>query len=60
MLRDQDFLLAKEIKHKVAELNQLLVRAQSRKLKVEIDATQVNVASGGTVSYVDLKVYKQL
>lgn len=60
LLRDQDFLLAREIRHKVQELNQLLVRAQSQKLKVEIDVTQVDLASGATVSYVDVKLFKPI
>ncbi|QXD16847.1 hypothetical protein GQ464_007885 [Rhodocaloribacter litoris] len=60
LLRDQDFLLAKEIKHKIEELNQLLVRAQSQKLKVEIEVSQVDLPSGGTVSYVDVKLFKPL
>jgi len=60
LLRDQDFLLSKEIKHKVEELNQLLVKAQSQKLKVEAWVSQFDVNSGGTVAYLDVKLYKEI
>lgn len=60
LLRDQDFLLAKEIKHKVDELNQLLVRAQGQKLKVEVDVSHLDLKSGGSVAHVDVRLYKQL
>ncbi len=60
LLRDQDFLLAKELKHKVEEINQLLVKAHAQKLKVEIDVSQFDVKSGGTVAYIDVKLFKQI
>jgi len=60
LLRDQDFLLAKEIKHKVEELNQLLIKAQGQKLKVEMSCAQFDTSHSGTVAHLDLKLYKQI
>ncbi len=60
LLRDQDFLLSKEIKHKVEELNQLLVKAQSQKLKVDLEVSRFDIPSGGTVAYLDVKLFKQI
>ncbi len=60
LLRDQDFLLAKEIKHKVEELNQLLVKAQSQKLRVDLAVSRFDIPSGGTVAYLDVKLFKQI
>ena len=35
LLKDQDFLLSKEIRHRIEELNQLLVQAHNQHMKVE-------------------------
>ncbi|MEM1127513.1 MAG: hypothetical protein AAGI71_12745 [Bacteroidota bacterium] len=59
MLRDQDFLLAKEIKHKVAELNQLFVRAHGRTLKVEMNAKSMEVGET-SLAFLDVRVFKQM
>lgn len=60
LLRDQDYLLTREIKQRIAELNQLLMKAQHRKMKVEIKTAQFDTMDGGTVAYVDVKLFKQL
>lgn len=60
LLRDQDFLLAREIRHKADELNQLLIQAQSRHLKAEVDVTNFKVVSGGEVCHLTVKLYKEI
>lgn len=60
LLRDQDFLLACEVRHKVDELNQLLIQAQSRHLKVEVDVTNFKVLSDGQVCHLTVKVFKEI
>lgn len=41
LLRDKDFLLAEELKHKVEEINQLLVQAQRQKMKIELSVSEL-------------------
>lgn len=60
LLRDKDYLLAKELKHKVEELNHLMIQAQRQKLKVELNTSQLDVPSGGVVSWVELRIFKEL
>ncbi len=60
LLRDQDFLLAQEIKTKVEEINQLFVQAQRLKLKVDISTSQFEVQSGKVVTWLEVKVYKEI
>jgi hypothetical protein len=60
LLRDQDFLLSEEIKHKVKELNQMLVKANGRRIKVELKLSQFDVEQDGTVAYLDVRVFKQI
>lgn len=60
LLRDQDYLLTKEIKQRVTELNQLLMKAHHQKLKVEVKTSQFDTMDGSTVAHVDVKLYKQL
>ncbi len=60
LLRDQDFLLAQEIKSKVEELNQNFVQAQRLKLKVDISTSQFEVQSGKVVTWLDVKIYKEI
>ena len=60
LLKDQDYLLSKEIRQKVEELNMLLVRARSQKLKVEFDFSEARMKSGGMVSLMDVSVFKQI
>lgn len=60
LLRDQDYLLTREIKQRVAELNQLLMKAQHQNLKVDIKTTQFDTMDGSTVAYIDIKVFKQM
>lgn len=60
LLRDKDFLLSKELKHKADEINQLLVQAQRQDLKVELTTAQFEPSPGKTVSWLDLKVFKEM
>ena len=60
LLRDQNFLLSKEIQHRVEELNQLLVQAHSQQMKVEFSVTDTPLESGGKVTHLDAAVYKRI
>lgn len=60
LLRDQDFLLSKEIRHRIEELNQLLVQAHNQHMKVEFTVTDSPLDSGGKVTHVDVAVYKRI
>lgn len=60
LLRDKDFLLANEIKSKTEELNQMLVQAQRLNLKVEISTSEFDVQKGNTISWIDVKIYKEI
>lgn len=60
LLRDQDYLLAKELKHRIDELNQLLVQAHSQKMKVDFTVSESAAESGGRIVHVDIAVYKQI
>ncbi|MDX1740044.1 MAG: hypothetical protein R3178_02075 [Rhodothermales bacterium] len=60
LLKDQDFLLSKEIRHRVEELNQLLVQAHNQHMKVEFTVTESPLESGGKITHVDVTVYKRI
>ncbi len=60
LLKDQDFLLAREIRHRVEELNQLLVQAHNQHMKVEFTTTDTPLESGGKVTHLDVTVYKRI
>lgn len=60
LLRDQDFLLSKEIRHRIEELNQLLVQAHNQQMKVEFTVTDTPLKSGGKVTHVDVAVYRRI
>jgi len=60
LLRDKDFLLSNEIKHKTDELNQLLVQAKRHKLKVELSTSNIDTNSGQHVSWLDVKIFKEI
>ena len=60
LLRDQDFLMSKEVKHRVEELNQLLVRAQEQGLKIEFEIRTTAPASGSRVTHLEVSVYKKI
>ena len=60
LLRDQDYLLSKEIKQRVADLNQLFMQAQHQHLKVEVRTSQFDTMDGGSVAFIDVKLFKQL
>lgn len=60
LLRDKDYLLSQEIKHKTDEINQLLVQAQRQKLKVELTTSELEPRPGSTVSWLDVKIFKEI
>lgn len=60
LLRDKDFLLSQEIKHKAEEINQLLAQAQRQKLKVELSTTKLEPSPGNIVTWVDVKIFKEI
>jgi hypothetical protein len=60
LLRDKDFLLAKELKHKADEINQLMIQAQRQNLKVEVVATQIEASPGKQLSWLDVKIFKEI
>jgi len=60
LLRDKDFLLSQEIKHKAEEINQLLIQAQRQKLKVELTTTKLEPSPGNVVTWVDVKIFKEI
>ncbi len=60
LLRDQDYLLSKELRHRIEELNQLLVQAHNQHMKVEFTVTDTPLESGGKVTHVDIAVYKRI
>lgn len=60
LLRDQDFLLAREIRRKVEELNQLFVQAQRQKLRIETETTRFDAQGGEKVTYLEVRVFKQI
>ena len=60
LLRDRDFLLAEELKNKAEEINQLLVQAQRQKMKVELDVTALESRPGNKVSWLDIKIFKEI
>ena len=60
LLRDKDFLLSKELKHKADEINQLLIQAQRQNLKVEVLATQIEASPGRKLSWLDVKIFKEI
>lgn len=60
LLRDKDFLLAEELKHKAEEINQLLVQAQLQKMKVELEVSELESRPGNKVSWLDVKIFKEI
>ena len=60
LLRDRNFLLSKELKHKVDELNQLLMQAHRHSLKIEMSVSDVEPAPGKSAAWVDIRIYKEI
>ena len=60
LLRDEDYLLAKELKHKIEELNHLFIQAERQHLDVELKTSKMDVPSGGTVNWLELRILKEL
>jgi len=60
LLRDRDYLLAKELKHKAEELNHLFVQAQRQRLKVDVSTSQLDTPGGDSVSWIELRIFKEI
>lgn len=60
LLRDKDYLLARELKNKVEELNQLFVQAQRQNLNVELSSSKLDIPSGGSVTWLELTIFKEI
>lgn len=60
LLRDKDFLLAEELKHKAEEINYLLVQAQHQKMKVELSVLELEARPGNKVAWLEVKIYKEI
>lgn len=60
LLRDEDYLLAKELKHKIDELNHLFIQAERQHLDVELKTSKMDVPSRGTVNWLELRILKEL
>ena len=60
LLRDKDYLLAQELKQRAEELNQLFVQAQRQKLKIELSSSQLEVPNGGTVTWLEVRIFKEI
>ena len=60
LLRDKDFLLAEELKHKAEEINHLLVQAQRQKMKVELSVSELEARPGSKVAWLDVKIFKEI
>ena len=57
LLRDRDMLVAREIRQKVEELNQLLVAASNRRMRIEFHSSD---APATPVTRIDVSVYKRI
>lgn len=60
LLRDQAYLMSREIKHKIEELNQLLIAGNNARLKTEFEVVETDMPSGGTISLLGARFYKEL
>ncbi len=60
LLRDQDYLMAKEVRHQVEQLNQLLISAHARGMKVEFVTREMTMPDGGKMELADVRVFKKI
>ena len=60
LLRDQDYLMAKEIRLQVEGLNQLLISSHTNGLKVEFVTREMVMPDGEPVQLADVRVYKKI
>jgi hypothetical protein len=64
LLRDRDLLVAREVRQKIEELNQLLVLANNRKMRIEFVSTDVTSPQGEAnatpLTQIDVRVYKRV
>lgn len=60
LLRDRDFLLTREIKHRIDELNQLFAQASSQNLRIELETSVRRQAQETPVVRLDVTVLKEI
>lgn len=60
LLRDRDFLLAKELKQKVDQLNELLAQSVRQELQVELVVEESKGRGGRVNTHMDIKIFKEL
>ncbi len=60
LLRDKDFLLTREIKHRIDELNRLFAQASSQNLRVELETTVHRPTENTRVTVLDVTVLKEI
>lgn len=60
LLRNKDFLLTREIKHRIEELNRLFAQATSQNLRVELETTVHRPDEGTPVTKLDVTVLKEI
>jgi hypothetical protein len=64
LLRDRDLLVAREVRQKIEELNQLLVHACNRKMRIEFVSTDAPASQGESnappLTQIDVRVYKRV
>lgn len=60
LLRDRDFLLTREIKHRIEELNQLFDQASSQSLRIELETSTRRSSPDTPVTRIDVTVLKEI
>lgn len=64
LLRDRDLLVAREIRQKTEELNQLLVAANNRRMRVEFTSAESPAPRSDDdtppLTRIDVRVYKRI
>ncbi len=57
LLRDRDYLLSQELKHRIIELNELLHQAHRQEMKVRVLVSQTEVDEF-VLAHLELKISK--
>ena len=60
LLRDKDFLLAQELKQRVAELNKLLKKANKQGLRLKLVATGDGSGEKSGRARLAIRIYKEI
>ncbi|NNE34943.1 MAG: hypothetical protein HKN13_06890 [Rhodothermales bacterium] len=60
LLRDRDFLITREIRTKIEELNQILILATNQRLKVTVQSTDTQLPDGSIVTSLSVDVHKKI